>query len=89
MRRGSAPEYPPRTCVPAFPHNDDLVSRVLGMLLMKGDTRGVIEEVAASWGSELCKGVSANAIREFARKYLASKNRTTIVFMKQTHTDAF
>ena len=160
---------------PAFPHKDDLVSRVLGMLLMKGGTRGIIEEVAASWGSgerfenaygialvpnaghppeeveraflerlerlqtdpideddlqkakneipndldietqsalqvaitalryqlihgdwrlglrtkELCQGVSANAIREFARKYLASENRTTIVFMKRTHTDAF
>jgi predicted Zn-dependent peptidase len=154
---------------PAFPHKDDLVSRVLGILLTKGATRGIFDEVAASWGSgerfenaygfavvpnaghalveverafleqlerlktdpineddlqkakdeitndldvetqsalqvaitalryqlihgdwrlglrtrEFCKGVSTDDIREFARKYFAPENRTTIVFMKK------
>jgi predicted Zn-dependent peptidase len=45
---------------PAFPHKDDLVSRVLGIILTKGDrsrlnldlikTRKMADEVAVSWG---------------------------------------
>jgi len=179
LERETKPEVLINFVKPAFPHKDDLVARVLGMVLAKGarsrlnldliETRGIVDTVAVSYGGggprerfenafwisavpseghppeevetallehlerlkenpineselqkaqdeitndldletqsalqmamtamryqlvhgewrlglktrELCHGVSADDIREFARKYFTPENRTTIIF---------